>query len=296
MITKLIKDIFHRDHFIIVAMRRFILTLLLVTVFVPSVSGQRNEPRVAGRGQGSAARLEGNIYVLTIFLSENARGNNTSYWTSAETDVWFRKLRKAENWLQKEAARYGKRISFTGGYFGLDPLVAVDEIESGTGSGNERVDWVKVALTAVGYESPMAFLKWVQTKTDCQSALIIVVADKKGRSYAIPFSDINNREDFFVEGIMAYTQYESGTGLYPASIAHEICHVFGAEDLYANFSQTEKNEAIARQRFPDDIMIRIEANLENLQIGPFTAWLLGLTDQEEPWYRSLLPPPRDRTR
>ena len=271
-------------------MRRLFLTLMLLSLVVPSLSGQNGRPEVGCRGQGSAPKLEGKIYLLTVFLSENDQGTNTSHWSSARTDAWFRKLREAEKWLQNEAARYGKTVSFTGGYFGIDPLAVVDRIESGTGSSDERIDWVQVALTAVGYDSPMQFLRWVQTKTDCQSAAVMIVADKKGRSYSIAYSDCNDRDLYFVEGLMAYMQYENGVEIYPSSIAHELCHVFGAEDLYATFLQTKENEAIARQRFPDDIMIRTGPRLEDRTIGPFTAWLIGLTEKEESWYRSLLPP------
>ena len=277
-------------------MRNLILTLVLLVALAPSLSGQGGNKQIACCGQGSAAWLEGKIYVLTVFLSETSQGNYTSHWTKAETDAWFRKLYEAENWLQRQAARYGKRISFSGGYYGLSPAVYVDYIAAGAGVGNERTDWVSVALAAIGYRSPMEFHRWVQSNTDCQSSLVMVVADKPGRSYAMVYDSVYDRERYFVEGVMYYMQYSDGREQYSSSIAHEICHVFGADDLYATFAQSAQTEAVARQYFPNDIMHRTSQNINDLNIGPFSAWLMGLSDREESWYRSLLPSSRLRQR
>ena len=60
------------------------------------------------------------------------------------------------------------------------------------------------------------------------------------------------------------------------------------------FAQSAQTEAVARQYFPNDIMHRSSQNINDLNIGPFTAWLMGLSDREESWYRSLLPSGRLR--
>ena len=102
------------------------------------------------------------------------------------------------------------------------------------------------------------------------------------------YKDEYDRKKYFLEGTILYTSYEEGVPGCAAGIAHELCHLFGAEDLYATFIQTAENEARARELFPDDIMLRVSYDISTQKIDKLTAWLVGLTDDMEDWYMSFL--------
>ena len=102
------------------------------------------------------------------------------------------------------------------------------------------------------------------------------------------YNNAYDKKMYFLEGSMMYNSFENGQPECAASIAHELCHLFGAEDLYATFIQTEENEARARELFPDDIMLKVSYDISTLKIDRLTAWLVGLTDEKEDWYEDFL--------
>jgi hypothetical protein len=104
---------------------------------------------------GSAYSLSGKTYVLTVFISETE-------WAYQEKKEIYDKIYEAEKWLTNQALVYNKKISFSGGNFGLNKTIKVDQIVVGTGSGNEPTDLVSKVLKKIGYKSNMEFVDWVK--------------------------------------------------------------------------------------------------------------------------------------
>jgi hypothetical protein len=232
------------------------------------------------RKQGSAKVLEGRIYVLTIITGDRQ-------WSQNVTDSVFGMIRTAQQWLSQQASRYGKTVTFENGCFGHPTPIAFD-IASGTGSGKESVDVIWQLMKKIGYERPIDFTTWAKEKAGCDSSLVLVFADKPGRSYAISYHEDYDKEKYYLEGVVLFTKYNTGCQLMPAGIAHEICHLFGAEDLYETFKQTKENELLARKLYPNDIMLRVSYNINELRIDEMTARFMGLTDVEKQWYKQFL--------
>jgi hypothetical protein len=231
---------------------------------------------------GSAYSLSDKIYVLTIFISETD-------WIYDEKIKLYNKLFEAQNWLIKEAKKYSQNIKFEGGHFGLDKTVIVDNIQEGTGSGNEPVDIVSSILNKVGYQRNLDFVNWVHQNTDCKNSLVLIFANKKGIGYAMQYNNEMDKEKYFLEGCILFKQYFDGRELASASIAHEFLHLFGAWDLYKTFQQTKDKEKKARKYFQNDIMLRTSYNINELEIGKLTAWLVGLSSYKEEWYEWFCP-------
>lgn len=236
---------------------------------------------IGNRYQGSAKSLEGNIYVLTCFVSETG-------WSVEEVESYTDLILEAEDWLVEQAWHYGKEVTFVNGTAGLDTPLLFDHIVSGNGMGDEPVDLVSKLMPRIGYKNGLEFTKWVHKNTDCDGCMVLIVANKPGRGYSMAYKDTFSREKYFLEGTMLYTSYEEGVPDCAAGVAHEMCHLFGAEDLYANFIQTEENEARARELFPDDIMLRVSYDINTQIIDRLTAWLIGLTEDMEDWYWDFL--------
>ena len=229
------------------------------------------------RNQGSAKILSGKTYVLIIFTG-------THQWEKGKVDTVYKQVREAQQWLSQQAKKYGKEVSFVNGSFG-DPVPIDLYIESGKASGKESVNYVWQLMKKIGYQSPLNFVKWAKEKEDCDNALVLVIADKEGNSYAITYTDDCDKEKFYLEGAIIYTKFLNRKKPCVASIAHEMCHLFGATDLYANYYQTKENEELARKLYPNDIMLRTSYNINNLVIDEMTAWFIGLTNEEKEWYK-----------
>lgn len=229
------------------------------------------------RKQGSAMALEGDIYVLTVYTGRNR-------WDEKKTDSFNLKLQEAEQWLQEQAQRYNKTVTFHNGCYGSSESVPYD-VRPGARKGTESTDVIEGVMKTMGYQTTLDFVDWVKQEYGFNNCLVLVVADKTGVSYAIGYRNDYDKEKYYLEGAVLFTQDPDGGGLIPASIAHEMCHVFGAEDLYETFQQTKENEQLARKLYPDDIMLRISYDINELIIDEMTAWFVGLNDVEKSWYR-----------
>ena len=261
-----------------------LMTIVLMLTVLLAANGCRTIqqlPQHKYYRQGSASTLEGRIYVHTIFITENS-------WRPEEIDSTKGMIVEAEEWLTAQASRYGKKVSFVNGYSGDDKGIFFNEIEAGHGTGNESSDVLMRTLPRIGYITPKKFAEWVDKNIDCDNYLVVVVANKEGRGYAINYDSLLYEDLYYVECVMQYNKYESGKPKNAASYAHEICHLFGALDLYATFAQTEENEKRARKLFPDDIMLRTSYNINSLVIDRLTAWSIGLTKKKKAWYDSFL--------
>lgn len=252
-----------------------LLTLLSLSL------GSLGAKEIGYRNQGSAPALSGKIYVLTCYVSETG-------WSDQEVDSITDLILEAEDWLVEQAGNYGKDVTFVNGTEGLDTPLLYDHIVSGTGSGDEPVDLVSKLMPKIGFKNGLEFTKWVHNYTDCDGCMVLIVANKPGRGYSMTYNNSYDAKTYFLEGAMLYSSYSDGRPYCAASIAHEMCHLFGAEDLYATFIQTEENEARARELFPDDIMLGVSYDINEKKIDRMTAWLIGLTDEMEDWYLDLL--------
>ena len=235
---------------------------------------------------GSAGTLEGDIYVLSVFVSDNHYGT----WTTAEKDEMVKKETEALNWIKRQAAPYGVEINYTRGCYGYSGDIKLDHIMRGSASGREDVDLVGKALRAAGYSRPLAFYDWVLDETPCAETFVILYVKGNGISYNISFQKKEmDEEKYFVEGCVIYENYDDGRTMAASAIAHEILHCFGAWDLYANFAQSPEVEAHAKRLFPNSIMLRADYNINKLSVDPLTAWLIGWNDDPEGWYNSFMP-------
>jgi len=77
---------------------------------------------------------------------------------------------------------------------------------------------------------------------------------------------------------------------YPSEIAHGFLHLFGAADLSESpFRRSRRKARLAEAAFPDDLMTEVYARpLPELEIGEFTAYMIGWTQDLSPDYETLL--------
>jgi hypothetical protein len=77
---------------------------------------------------------------------------------------------------------------------------------------------------------------------------------------------------------------------YPSEIAHSFLHLYGAADLAESHFRRSRNKIrMGLDAFPDDIMTDVYARpLEELEIGEFTAYMIGWTEELNGSYEPLL--------
>ena len=256
---------------------RLLLLLSLMLLGVNTLGAQQ----IGNRYQGSAPSLDGKIYVQICYISETG-------WTESELEEYSALILEAEDWLVAQARDYGKEVSFQNGVYGIEKPLIYDNIVSGNGVGDEPVNLISELMPKIGYKNGLEFVDWVNSNTDCTGCMVLLVANKPGRGYSMAYNDAYDRTLYFLEGTMLYTSYSEGVPDCAAGIAHEMCHLFGADDLYATFIQTKENEDRARELFPDDIMLAVSYDINEKKIDRLTAWLVGLTDEMEEWYLDFL--------
>lgn len=235
--------------------------------------------------QGSAKDLIGKIYSLIIFISEK-----TDSFSIADKDSILRKRKIAENWISGQAARYGIAVSFeASGCFGYQDSVIVNVIPSAVGNGDDYANWVSYLLGIIGWQSPIALFEKLKSETNSDNLHVEIYANKPGRSIAMACGEYDNKPLRFVEGFFCYQNFSNGVDLGPASIAHEMLHLYGAWDLYENYLVSPGQASYATIHYPNDIMRRNAHDINELEIGPLTAWRIGWAPMQEAWFEYFRP-------
>ena len=77
---------------------------------------------------------------------------------------------------------------------------------------------------------------------------------------------------------------------YPAVIAQNILNLFGASDFAKSvYRRNEKKIKLLKEYFPNDIMQDVYAkNINNLELGEYTNYLIGWSTKLDPKYHPLL--------
>jgi len=236
---------------------------------------------------GSAKTLEGNIFILSCFISSSSSYKdkmNPGPWLYEDKTRWLEYKDQALKWLKEQALKYGITVNFTEEIYGLDK----DILEaSGLGGGKGY----NFFLRKIGYDNQEALYDYVKNNTNCDNLLILLFTSintsiLNGRAFT---QDDANEIKFYLEGAEIYQNYSTTSfrSWYAwRDIAHEILHCFGAWDLYDKANKTEGAKT-ARKRFPNSIMDVGEASfLEPLPpiMDPLTAWRIGWNKNPEPWF------------
>ncbi len=231
---------------------------------------------------GSAKYLYGKVHNVIIFIS-------SSDFSKKLQDEQLGYISEAQEFLQKEAKRYGKKVEFSNSYFGYDGKpILVQDIETGQGRGNERVDWVSFLLDLMN-TTPLEFYNDIKKQYQVDHVFVTIIANQPGRGYAFAYEPHFDKQKYFLEGIMQYTSYENGQKNCSASYAHEFLHVFGAWDLYETFKVSKNQSDLAKKLYPDDIMLATSYNIYSRKIDNLTAYLVGLHDEYNPIFDKFEP-------
>ena len=219
---------------------------------------------------GSGKHLAGVCTAIPIFVDDTQTA-----WTETDKERAVALCQKAARYLVKQAERYD---------VALDLRCNMDYALSCT------LDQpVPVEMTSFSWTTEVQ--KRAGTDTFCaekglDNVIFLLLVPQEGRSYSLPYTQGVDTK-YYNENVVIYMGDCSDTTL-PATIAHEMLHPFGADDLYFPYDSDTSRAELAATYFPDDIMLRVDPLLSTLTVGPYTAYNVGWTDTLDPKYEIFL--------
>ncbi|MBQ2096813.1 MAG: hypothetical protein II480_01445 [Bacteroidales bacterium] len=230
---------------------------------------------------GSAKKLSGKIYVLEIWLTRPG----TSWKTNDMGTVQY-KINNALAWLQRMAARYSVAVDFeVGSYHGNGGGIGMPNLPRSYDDCVNQPLLLPRALQVIGYADVIQCYNQIKEISGIDNIFVIILINNDGWSNAYQFSTLhatNHFRDYFLESVNLFIT-DDGEPTNGQTIAHEILHLFGAWDMYGGQVSPEADKW-ANENYPDEIMLQVSSQLDDLTISPLTAWLVGLTSEYHDWY------------
>ena len=229
---------------------------------------------------GTAGKLEGRCLAASVFISRDGAG-----WTGECIKHTLDKLEDAAAFLEKEAALYGVNLDIVTDTYQTAGIFAygLDDTSLRNFAWTNAVFDPSVQGGIDGYVNG----KYDTESFDSYLVVFHVIADE--RSYAVDcdtaYSDC---KDYETERCVVFHTHDEDYEYAdtPYTYAHELLHLFGAEDLYFPVI-TEENEAAFKALFPNDMMCGGN-DIELLSVSPYTAWRIGWIDGLEKDYDFLI--------
>lgn len=197
------------------------------------------------KDNGDCRSLNGKVVITVFFVSDNE-----SSWNSKDIES-FKKLQLTTNSkIEQESKKFNASLNITNNYIEckVKEKLIYDDYE----------DWVESAVKAAGFKNEDELSASLKQKFSAKEAPVIFAVNRGGRSYAHPLR--------VAKGFEYAIMYKDDN-----SYAHELMHLFGAEDLY--FPQKIKD--LAKKLFPNSIMLDTQ---NGIVVDDLTAYLLGWTN------------------
>ncbi len=222
---------------------------------------------------GTCKSLKGNVSVLLFYVNDFE-----SSWTDEETDRFTKnEVEPALLFLEKEAEKYGVELNLTveKAYSGIryDKEV-VTSVEK---AGFATADVLWYSAVKINYKSSSEMVNALRKEYKTDDIVCLTIFNKGGTSYAVNpkrGSDIRVDEHSIVFVRSLYATQNGPSGSQASTIAHEMLHLFGAEDFYI----TTSRKRLTTKHYPKDIMLSVKSDVNDNEISSATAFFVGWTD------------------
>lgn len=279
--------------------------LLILTILIPSASTFKRMDYTEAMVKNVCKDLKGDVLLYFIFVDNK----ESSPWTEFDIQSTIDSINVAARWIQQKAAENNVKLKIrTDYYIGNDFTTISKNLSRGTiqktinelglrdgledinmwsdgiakKAGTTYTPQVKDGIPDVkNPRNKERLVAYLRDSYGVESVALLLMLNNYFRTdISIP---VNTYETKDVE--FAVVSYK-----YPAEIAHNFLHLFGAADLYATpFRRNEKKIKLAEGYFPHDIMMDPYARpLQNIDIGPYTRYLIGWDKELSPEYHPLL--------
>ncbi len=230
-----------------------------------------NQP--SKRLSGSAKDLHGSTKVFHTFCSDDE-----SRWMPNEKEEVLQRCASALRFIELQSRLRNIAVDF-------QDHVTADVRYKGVIPRKSQVNHIwteKVIRTAVD-KSAADVVNETQDAKSIDNVIFCLHVNKSALSYNLAYYD-HVSSMYGAERMVCFESYPDGRSTAAATYAHEVLHLFGAGDLYFPFDEDDSRKRRASQAFPDDVMFRVDYDLGRLNIGAYTAFRIGWTDELESGY------------
>ena len=140
------------------------------------------------------------------------------------------------------------------------------------------IDVLTQAAHGLEFADTQTMIEHFRTEFQTQEVICLTIFQKNGTAYAI--NPKRGAEPYVDEHCIVFARDLNASGREPRGsqasiVAHEMLHLFGAEDFYAN----DLRKQLAKIHYPNDIMLGANYYIQVNTLGNATAFYVGWTDQ-----------------
>ena len=222
---------------------------------------------------GVCKSLAEDAHVIVLFVNDNGTA-----WEEKEMASYLQEaVDPAMAYLREQAEDYGVRLALDYSYYVNEAGAPVSISYSGTildsDAQEKNPDLMEQCAQRLGYESQWAMLETDRADTGLEQIAYLVCVNGPGRSYAVCSMGASGMEyPVLFNDIPRKWERRNG-------VVHELLHVFGAEDMYAEGTRNQNREKLAKQLHKYDVMLDARWDISENVVGPFTAYCIGWLDE-----------------
>ena len=258
-----------------------------------------------GRHNNVCKDLKNDVLLYFVFVDTRT----TSPWTEFDILTTIDSIQVAARWLEAQAKKQNVPLNIKTDYYigdefttiernlpknSINEIIEKQNLREGMISINRWGDYVSKIIGESLYikekdgiplqkrptnkERLIAFLR---DEYQVESVAMLLMINNYFRSdISLSINTLNNEDVEF--SVVSYK--------YPSEIAHSFLHLYGAADLAeTHLRRSPKKIHLAKQAFPEDIMSDVYArSLSKLEIGDFTRYMIGWTEELDDEYEPLL--------
>ncbi len=232
---------------------------------------------------GTCKELRGEVLAVLFFMDDFE-----SKWMPDEISRFTtNEVMPALHFIERSADQRGIDLHFsTDTNYGI--TYDDDVIQSIHDSGLVTIDTLYQAANSLYYSSDTEFIAQMKQIHQVDEVVCFTIFNKDGTAYAVnpkKGSDIDVEEHCILFARDYKTQENMKAGAMASVTAHEMLHLFGAEDYYT----PQSRKRLAEKHMPDDIMTRTPYDIFDAKFSDVTAFFIGWTDNipniitEEEW-------------
>ncbi|MFT6716211.1 MAG: hypothetical protein ACJA0Q_000845 [Saprospiraceae bacterium] len=254
------------------------------------------------RDKNVAAKLQGKVIVYTIFVDSK----KTIPWSGFDIKSTKDSLEKVFSWIRFESKKYDKDILIEPVYATLNSKQTI----------KKKIPYssLSTAFSDGDYSKVSKLGKWAngiakkfeksikisgdplpkKPKLDAFQKLVAKIKRNYNADNVVIFFMLNN---YYISDVSAVlnnmhsteVEFAVNSGKNVNLFAAQFLSLFGAQNLNESAYSSHEIEklSLAKNDFPNDVMLNYKSDLFNVNIGEHTAYLIGWRDKVNPKYADL---------
>lgn len=245
---------------------------------LPGITDEYQDPLRPAYELANCRKLAGTPVVVLIFLDDNE-----SRWEKDEVLAFTEEhVLVGLDYLEKNAQKWGVELDFVVESYATSlsgyEIKYEGTVNPNLHNGGSTKDVLDHAAADIGCKDNWELYSYYKSQYPNDDIIFLNFLNKPGISYTRNAISAGYLE--YTEHCVLFADLLGGSsvrkdGSRASTIAHEILHLFGAEDYYVTLSR----EILANQAYPHDIMLWQYERIRENTLGDCTAYSVGWTDE-----------------